>query len=264
MLAELSAETFSILAVGSFVAGTIDAIVGGGGLILIPLILIVAPATPEAVAMATNKLAAVFGTSSAAARMLQASDIRQKIDRKLVAFGVPLAFACAASGALLVSMLSSEALRPLVIFLLLAVGTYVAFNPGFGKPQHASAQNRHCWLVGLFAVGIIATYDGFFGPGTGTFLIIAFTALLSKSFVESAVLAKIINIATNLGALTVFAIGGHVIWLFGLALAAFNVAGAQVGARLVLSKGTGFVRIALLVIVVVMSVKLGYDIYTGA
>ena len=81
---------------------------------------------------------------------------------------------------------------------------------------------------------------------------------------ESAVLAKIINIATNLGALTVFAIGGHVIWLLGLALAAFNVAGAQVGARLVLSKGTGFVRIALLVIVVVMSIKLGYDIYAGS
>ena len=113
-------------------------------------------------------------------------------------------------------------------------------------------------------MGAIAAYDGFFGPGTGTFLIIVFTALLSRSFVESAALAKIINTATNLGALTVFAIGGHVPWLLGLGLAVFNVAGAQIGARLVLSKGTGFVRIALLVVVAVMSTKLGYDMYTGA
>ena len=196
--------------------------------------------------------------------MLRSSDIRQKIDRKLVAYGVPLAFICAASGALLVAALSSEVLRPLVIILLLAVGTYVALKPSFGTPQRAPSQSRRRWLIALFAIGTIATYDGFFGPGTGTFLIIVFTALLSRSFVESAALAKVINIATNLGALTVFAIGGHVLWLLGLGLAVFNVAGAQIGARLVLSKGTGFVRIALLVVVVVMSTKLGYDMYAGS
>ena len=141
VLADLSVEAFSVLAVGSFVAGLIDAIVGGGGLVLIPLILIVAPATPEASAMATNKLAAVFGTSSAATRMLRSSDIRQKIDRRLVAYGVPLAFACSASGALLVAALSSEVLRPLVIVLLLAVGTYVALKPSFGTPQRAPSQS---------------------------------------------------------------------------------------------------------------------------
>lgn len=196
--------------------------------------------------------------------MLRASDVRQKIDRRLVAYGVPLAFVCAASGALLVAALSSEVLRPLVIILLLAVGTYVALKPSFGTPQRASSQSHRRWLIALFAVGVIAAYDGFFGPGTGTFLIIVFTALLSRSFVESAALAKIINTATNLGALTVFAIGGHVLWLLGLGLAVFNVAGAQIGARLVLSKGTGFVRIALLIVVVVMSTKLGYDMYAGS
>lgn len=196
--------------------------------------------------------------------MLRASDVRQKIDRRLVAYGVPLAFVCAASGALLVAALSSEVLRPLVIILLLAVGTYVALKPSFGTPQRAPSQSHRRWLIALFAVGVIAAYDGFFGPGTGTFLIIVFTALLSRSFVESAALAKIINTATNLGALTVFAIGGHVLWLLGLGLAVFNVAGAQIGARLVLSKGTGFVRIALLIVVVVMSTKLGYDMYAGS
>lgn len=196
--------------------------------------------------------------------MLRASDVRQKIDRRLVAYGVPLAFVCAASGALLVAALSSEVLRPLVIILLLAVGTYVALKPSFGTPQRAPSQSHRRWLIALFAVGVIAAYDGFFGPGTGTFLIIVFTALLSRSFVESAALAKIINTATNLGALTVFAIGGHVLWLLGLGLAVFNVAGAQIGARLVLSKGTDFVRIALLIVVVVMSTKLGYDMYAGS
>ncbi len=196
--------------------------------------------------------------------MLRASDVRQKIDRRLVAYGVPLAFVCAASGALLVAALSSEVLRPLVIVLLLAVGTYVALKPSFGTPQRAPSQSHRRWLIALFAVGAIAAYDGFFGPGTGTFLIIVFTALLSRSFVESAALAKIINTATNLGALTVFAIGGHVLWLLGLGLAVFNVAGAQIGARLVLTKGTGFVRIALLIVVVVMSTKLGYDMYAGS
>ena len=151
-----------------------------------------------------------------------------------------------------------------MIVLLLAVGTYVALKPSFGTPQRAPSQSHRRWLIALFAVGAIAAYDGFFGPGTGTFLIIVFTALLSRSFVESAALAKIINTATNLGALTVFAIGGHVLWLLGLGLAVFNVAGAQIGARLVLTKGTGFVRIALLIVVVVMSTKLGYDMYAGS
>ena len=147
---------------------------------------------------------------------------------------------------------------------MLVVGTYVALKPSFGTPQRAPARSPRRWLIALFAVGAIAAYDGFFGPGTGTFLIIVFTALLNRSFVESAALAKIINTATNLGALTVFAIGGHVLWLLGLGLAVFNVVGAQVGARLVLSKGTGFVRIALLVVVVAMTSKLGYDMYAGS
>ncbi|KAB3520961.1 TSUP family transporter [Corynebacterium sp. zg254] len=252
----MSIGTLSLLVGGSLVAGFVDALIGGGGLILIPLLLIAAPGMPATSALATNKVAGISGTASAAVAMLR----RVPVDRHLLYRAVPLAALCSAAGALLASSLSSDVLRPIVIVLLLAVGVYVTFRPTFGADNNASTVvTRGRWVAALLLVAVIAGYDGFFGPGTGMFLIIIMTALLNRSFVESAAMTKVINTATNLGALVVFAVGGHVWWLLGVGLAIANIAGAQLGARLVIAKGTGLVRVALLTLVVVMTAKLTWD-----
>lgn len=253
----MTGGTLAILLAGSLTAGFIDALIGGGGLILIPLLLIAMPGMPETSALATNKVASVGGTSSAAVAMLR----RVRVDRKLLQFAVPTALLCAAGGALLATTMTSDVLRPIVIVLLLAVGLFVALRPQFGLETGGASVTTGKWLLAMGVVALIAAYDGFFGPGTGMFLIIALTALLSRSFIESAAMAKVINSATNVGALVVFALGGHVWWLLGFALAAANILGAQLGARLVLSKGTRLVRVALLVLVVVMVAKLSWDLF---
>ena len=235
------------LIAGSALAGFVDAVVGGGGLILIPLLMVFLPGTPAVSAIATNKVASVSGTASATVSLLRTV----RVDRRLVSVGVPIALLSAAVGALLASLMSNAVLRPIAIVLLVAVGCYVALKPITGGWR---------WALALIAIGIIAIYDGFFGPGTGTFLIIVLTALLGRNFIESVTMAKIFNTSTNLGALVVFTLSGVVMWKLGIILAVANIVGAQIGARMVITKGTGFVRAMLLVVVTVMAIKLTVDL----
>jgi len=251
-----------VLLCGAAVAGGVDAVIGGGGLVLIPLILSFAPGLPAQVALGTNKFSAVFGTASAGIRMLRTV----RVDLHLLRTAAPLAGICSAGGALLAASVSSDVLRPVVIVLMLAVGTFVVLRPGFGRDgagdggRGASGPaGRGRTVAALVLIAVIGCYDGFFGPGTGMFLVIVFSAVLSRNLVQSLATTKIVNTATNVGGLVVFAAGGHVLWVLGVVLALCNVAGAQVGAKLVLDRGTGLVRAALLVLVVVMSVKLTVD-----
>lgn len=262
----LSGAGLAVLFVGALVAGGVDAVIGGGGLVLIPLFMAVAPGMAAQVALGTNKLTAMFGTASAGLRMIRTV----KVDWSLVWVAAPLAALCSAGGAFLAAAVSSDVLRPIVVVLMLVVGVYVAMRPQFGRDSGTGADtgsgsrpgqpvSRPRFLLALGLAGVIGAYDGFFGPGTGMFLIMVFTSVMSRSLIQSLATTKLVNTATNLGGLVVFALGGHVLWLLGIVLAVFNVIGAQVGARIVLNRGTGFVRIALLVLVVVMSTKLVYD-----
>lgn len=246
---------WATLTVGAAVAGWIDAVIGGGGLVLIPLIMAVAPQLAPATALATNKVAAVSGTASAAWAMVR--KVRPPAG-ELVRYAVVAAL-CSAGGAALVSQIDKDVMRPVIIVLMLAVGTFVALRPSFGTGG-GEEQPRGGWraLAAVGAVAVIAFYDGVFGPGTGMFLIMAFTAVFSQNFLKSAAMAKVVNTFTNLGALATFIAGGHVIWGMALVLAVANVAGAQLGARTVLGGGTKLIRFALLALVVVMSSYLGY------
>ena len=138
----------------------------------------------------------------------------------------------------------------------------MALNPRFGQEGDGVVTGRRVALGALCAVAIGA-YDGVFGPGTGMFLIMAFTAVFTQGFVRSAAMAKVVNTATNLGALLVFGLGGYINWGLALALAAANVVGAQLGARTVLKGGSTLVRVALLGLVVTLSAKLGWDLLQG-
>ena len=264
---DLSPVGLLILVLGAVLAGGVDAVIGGGGLVLIPLILACAPGLPAQVALGTNKFTAVFGTASAGLRMVRTV----RIDWRAVRLCAPLAGLCSAGGALMASAVSSDVLRPVVVVLMLAAGVFVALRPSFGRDTGASGASgasgadatprpsRRTLALGLGLIALIGAYDGFFGPGTGMFLVIVFTALMSRTLIQSLAMTKLVNTATNIGGLVVFAAGGHVLWLLGIVLAVFNVLGAQVGAKIVLDRGTGFVRIALLVLIVVMSAKLLVD-----
>lgn len=250
--------TAVLLLVAALCAGWIDAVVGGGGLVLIPTLLLAFPAAAPATAIGTTKVVSASGTASAAITYLR----NTVVPRKILAGAVAIAFVCAGAGALAATAISTEWMRPIVLVLLLAVGTWVALRPSFGGGT-AKAHTKFGVIAGLGAAAVIAFYDGIFGPGTGTFLIMAFTALVTGDFLRSAAMAKVVNLSTNLGALTVFAVTGHVVWLLGLVLALANIVGSQVGARIALSRGSGFVRAVLLIVVVAMVMRMGWDIWGG-
>ncbi|MGP3959467.1 sulfite exporter TauE/SafE family protein [Nonomuraea sp. 3N208] len=247
-------EQVLVLLVAAAGAGWVDAVVGGGGLLQLPAILITGMPTVEA--MATNKLSSVFGTTSAAVAYARST----KVDRQVAIPGAGIAVLSAGLGAWAAAAISAEVLRPAVMVVLLAVAAFVTLRPSFGSvPQpHLRTNTRVVAAVGVAGVGI-AFYDGIMGPGTGTFLIIAFTTILGVDFVSASASAKIINIGTNVGALVVFGLQGHVQWALGLGMAVCNVAGAQVGARMALKRGGGFVRIVLLCVVAALVVRLGWQ-----
>ncbi|UIZ92202.1 TSUP family transporter [Corynebacterium sp. CNCTC7651] len=242
-----------LLIVAAACAGWVDAVIGGGGLILIP-VLMSTTGLPAASVLATNKVAAVTGTASAAFTLKR----KVGIPRATWAFAAA-AFAASAGGAMAVVLISDDIVRPAIILLLLAVGTFVALRPQFGSGSGKRVESGRRQALALVAAAAIGFYDGIFGPGTGMFLIMAFTAIFAQSFLQSAAMAKVVNTATNLGALSVFIAGGYVVWPLALTLAVANVAGAQLGARTVLKGGSQLVRYALLALVVVLSTKLLID-----
>lgn len=237
-------------------AGWVDAVVGGGGLLLIPALLMSAPGAAPAAALGTNKLTAVSGTAVAAVTYAR----RTGLDRRVAVPAAGLAVPAAGLGALCASKVPGDWFRPVVMVLLLAVAVLVTARPSFGAVGDGDAVSRRRRVAVIVAAGCgVGFYDGVFGPGTGTFLIIGFTSLLSLEFVRASAAAKVINVGTNIGALTVFAVQGQVMWLLGAGMAVCNIAGAALGARTALRRGSGFVRVVLLLVVAAMVGKLAFD-----
>ncbi|BCJ48137.1 UPF0721 transmembrane protein [Actinoplanes ianthinogenes] len=244
------------LLVAAAAAGWVDAVVGGGGLLLLPALLVAAPQLPLPTALGTNKLAAICGTSTAAVTYAR----RTKIDWGVAGPSAALALVCAGCGALLAGHISPTVYRPIVLVVLIAVAVFVTMRPAMGLAEHMEKRTPlRRGLAVAVAGGLIAAYDGLIGPGTGTFLVLAFTTIVGADFVHGSAMAKLVNTGTNLGALIVFAATGHVHWWLGAGMAVCNIAGAVVGARMALRKGSGFVRIVLLIVVLALIVKLGAD-----
>lgn len=252
---DLGASTWAILIGGAATAGWIDAVIGGGGLVLIPLILATMPQLAPATALATNKLAAVAGTSTAAYTLVR--KVRPP-KAELIRYGAVAAVASGV-GALAASLIDATIMRPIIIVLMLAAGLFVTLKPSFGTTTSDGIHTGWRTWAALAAVAVIAFYDGIFGPGTGMFLIMSFTFIFSQNFLRSAAMSKVVNTCTNLGALAVFIAGGHVWWTLGVILAAANIAGAQLGARTVLGGGAKLIRFALLALVIVMSSYLAWQ-----
>ncbi|QII06258.1 TSUP family transporter [Rhodococcoides fascians A25f] len=252
----MTAADWGLLMLAATAAGWVDAVVGGGGLILLPAILLVAPHMTQQAALATNKATAVFGTVAAVVTFARKVSLNWTV---LVPAGV-LAAVTSAAGAAAVSLIDRELFIPIIMVVLVGVAVLVTCRPTIGRTVASSPPTHRKVLivVGLAAAGI-GFYDGILGPGTGTFLIIVFATMLGTEFVRSAAMAKVINVGSNVGALAFFAATGSVYWQLGAAMAVCNVFGAVVGSRTAVARGAGFVRIVLLVVVVGMVLRLGWQ-----
>ncbi|MFC7586269.1 TSUP family transporter [Nonomuraea antimicrobica] len=245
-------EQVLVLLTAAAGAGWVDAVVGGGGLLQLPAILMTGMPTVEA--MATNKLSSVFGTASAAVTYTRST----KVDRQVVIPGAALAVVSAGLGAWAAAAISADVLRPAVMVVLLAVAAFVTLRPAMGAVPvpHLRTGPRVGVAVATAGVGI-AFYDGIMGPGTGTFLIIAFTTILGLDFVSASASAKIINVGTNVGALVVF--GAQCSGRSGSAWRCATWPGPSSARGWRSSRGASFVRIVLLCVVVAMVVRLGWQ-----
>lgn len=255
MTAELS--QIAILAFASVFAGFIDSVVGGGGLIQIPAIFSVLPRELPATLFGTNKIASVFGTANAAWRYS---------GRVAMPWGTTLpaaaaAFACSYLGAMCVAWLPRDLLRPMILVMLIGAAAYTFWRKDFGalhRPQHAG---RREFAYALIVGGVIGFYDGFFGPGTGSFLIFLFIRFFGFDFLHASAAAKIVNVATNLAAIAYFAPNGYYLPVLAVVMAIGNIGGSFLGTHLALRHGSGFVRKVFLIVVSALIVKFAWDTF---
>jgi hypothetical protein len=248
---------FALLAVAAFVAGLVDAVVGGGGLIQIPAIFAVFPREVPATLLGTNKLASMFGTAVAAVRYTR----RVTVAWSTAAPAALAAFALSFIGAWTVTRVPGDFVRSLLPLILLAVAVYTFKEKNLGAvhaPLHSGMKES---LLATGAGAAIGFYDGFFGPGTGSFLIFLFVRFFGFDFLSASAAAKIVNVACNISALIWFGYSGHLIWQLGLTMAVCQIAGSLVGTRLALKHGSGFVRKLFLVVVGLLIVKTAFDTF---
>ena len=253
MFQDLTLATALFLLAASFFAGFIDSIAGGGGLIQLPALLIGLPKSETAEVLGTNKLSAVFGTTTAAALYRKQIKPDPKI---LLAMGLP-AFLGSAGGAVLASNIPTSSMRPMVLVLLIIVAVYTWFKPDLGKFENLRHLPKRRVQIAAFAGVVIGFYDGIFGPGTGSFLMLILVASLGYAFITASAIAKVVNVATNVGAIIVFGINGAVLWQIGIILGVANISGAVLGARLAIKGGSTLVRKVFLLVTVALIVKVG-------
>ena len=253
MFQDLTLATALFLLAASFFAGFIDSIAGGGGLIQLPALLIGLPKSETAEVLGTNKLSAVFGTTTAAALYRKQIKPDPKI---LIAMGLP-AFLGSAGGAVLASKIPTSSMRPMVLVLLIIVAVYTWFKPDLGKFENLRHLPKRRVQIAAIAGVVIGFYDGIFGPGTGSFLMLILVASLGYAFITASAIAKVVNVATNVGAIIVFGINGAVLWQIGIILGIANITGAVIGARLAIKGGSTLVRKVFLLVTVALIVKVG-------
>lgn len=254
----LKPTTLLLLLLAALAAGWVDAVVGGGGMIQLPALLMV-PGLSPVQALAVNKLGSVFGTLASAATYLR----RTPVDVRTTLPAAALAFVTSMVGAIVATVLPAELFKPIIVIALLGVLIYTIFKPALGELTQLKHGGLKHLMVGLALGGAIGFYDGVLGPGTGSFLMLGMVSLMGYSFLQATAQTKIVNAATNLGALVLFAVAGEQVWVLGLMLGVANMAGGYLGARTALARGSGFIRWMMVLIVSALILKLSLDIWLG-
>lgn len=257
IFSDYSTLTLIVLGILSFVAGFIDSVVGGGGLIQLPALLVGFPNSPVPTLFGTNKISALAGTSVAAIQYSR--HIRYNLKLLLtVAF---FSFVASFAGAKTVSIINPAALKPVILLILVLIGIYTFLKKDLGAVQSKSLSENKKLIVGSLLGLIVGFYDGFLGPGTGSFLVLGFVVLLGFEFVSASAYAKIINCATNVSALFVFIRQGNYLLGVAIVMAVGNVAGSLIGSRMAIKKGNRFIRVFFLIVVAILIVRFGYDVF---
>ncbi|GAA1546920.1 TSUP family transporter [Nocardioides humi] len=252
-MGDLSLAVVGLLALAALTAGFVDAVVGGGGLVQLPALLLGLPGASPVQVLATNKIASICGTAASSVTYYR----RIGPDPRTFVPLMALALAGAFSGALLASRIPRDAFEPIVLVALVVVGGYVVRRPQLGE-QTALRFAGHRHTAAAMSVGfVIGFYDGVLGPGTGSFLVFALVGLMGYDFLQASAKAKLANLATNLGALLLFVPSGAVLWDVGLMMGACNLLGGYLGARTAVARGSRFVRVFFIVVVSAFVVRIG-------
>ena len=256
--ADLFSFTLLLLAFAAFFAGFVDAVVGGGGLIQIPALFSAFPRVEHTVLLATNKLISFVGTSSAAVRYTR----RVCLPRALLATGMAAALVGSYLGAWTVRHVPADFMRPLVLVLLVCVAAYSFVKKDFGTDGgEFDPRPTRRNLVAVILIGLsVGWYDGFFGPGTGSFFIFLLVRFVRMDFLHASAAAKVLNVATNVSALAYFVSTVELLWKAAAVMAVCNLAGALVGSGMALRHGVRFVRKLFLFVVIVLIAKMTYDL----
>jgi uncharacterized protein len=252
--------TIAALCAAAFAAGWVDAVSGGGGMLQLPALLVAVPGGAPVDALGTNKLSSILGTATAARTYMR--KVTLDVGTALPMAGV--AFLGALAGATLATRIPVDAFRPIIVALLIIVWFWTLLSPAMGAETLLRFDGRQHKVIAVAAGFGIGIYDGILGPGTGSFLLIVLVAILGYSFLQASATAKIVNLGTNLAALIIFGITGSVLWLLGLLMGVCNIAGAFIGARTAIRRGSGFVRAVFLTIVGILILRLGWDVLQPA
>jgi uncharacterized protein len=255
-VADPSIWTVLLLALAGLSAGFVDAVVGGGGLIQLPALVVAFPGAAPVQILATNKLGSVCGTTVSSATYYR----RVRPDPRTFLPLMALAFVGSLGGAVAASQIPKSAFNPIILVVLVLVGGYVLFKPTIGHVTELRFSGHHHTLAAMTAGLLIGFYDGALGPGTGSFFVFTLVGLLGYNFLESSAKARLANWATNVAALCVFVPQGAVMWRIGLVMGAANLLGGYLGARTAVARGSGFVRVFFIVVVVAFIVKIGADL----
>lgn len=245
--------TVLLMALAAFGAGWIDAVVGGGGLIQLPALLLGFPGATPAQLLATNKFGSIFGTITSSITYYR----RVRPDLRTALPMAAVAFLGAVGGALIGLHIPKSAFNPIILVMLVVVGAYTIAKPRLGHETALRFDGHRHTIIASVVGFCIGVYDGALGPGTGSFLVFALVGLMGYAFLEASAKAKIANFATNLGALAVFAPGGHVMWKIGLVMAVMNLVGGYTGARMAVAKGSAFVRIVFVLVLTAFIIRIG-------
>ena len=250
-------EEIIILCIVAFAAGFVDAIVGGGGLLQTPASIIILSPQPVVNAIASVKIPSFSGTLFAAFQYLK----KVRLNWKLTVIMCTIAFFASFAGSQLLTVVSNEFMKPVLLIVLTAVAIYTYTKKSFGQQEVKDHTPEREIIYAVLISLLIGFYDGFIGPGAGSFLILAFISLLGYDFLHASAQAKLVNLATNLGSIILFSIKGKIIWTVALPMAACNALGGILGARMAIAKGNNFIRLFFLVIVILTLARFAWDIF---
>jgi uncharacterized membrane protein YfcA len=253
----MSIEIAIFLAIASGLAGFVDAMAGGGGLIQLPALLVGLPNKELPLILGTNKVPSIFGTAAAARNYFK--NIKPDIPLTLTMM-VP-AFAGSMGGAALAAFVPVDFFKPFIVFLLILVAIYTWRKPELGMGESLKYSHKKRLVIVALIGSMIGFYDGIFGPGTGTFLVFFLVSTIGYAFLKASATAKLVNIATNAGAILSFQLTGHIWWQLGLLLAFANVAGAVIGSHLAIKGGSPLVRKVFVAVTFLLIARVAWDTF---